>query len=91
MNNSLINYLQCMALTHGLFFSLFNSHSDRYASELRTMSYITRQREEEAVFKFWVSFAYGVCTCDTINNKEKGTKEKQKSQIRIVVYGADLA
>lgn len=42
-------------------------------------------------FQHWVSFAYGVCTCDTINNKEKGTKEKQKSQIRIGVYGADLA
>lgn len=42
-------------------------------------------------FQHRVSFAYGVCKCDTINNKEKGTKEKQKSQIRIGVYGADLA
>lgn len=55
------------------------------------MSYITRQREEEAVFKLWASLAYGVCTSDAINKKEKGTKEKQKSQIRIGVYGADLA
>lgn len=42
-------------------------------------------------FQHWVSFAYGVCRCGTINNKEKGTKEKQKTQIRIGVYGADLA
>lgn len=42
-------------------------------------------------FQHWVSFAYGACRSDTINNKEKGTKEKQKTQIRIGVYGADLA
>lgn len=75
---------------HGLLFFLIQ-FPEGCASELRTMSYITRQREEEAVFKLWASLAYGVCTCDTINNKEKGTKEKQKSQIRIGVYGADLA
>lgn len=54
------------------------------------MSYSMRQRKEDFVFNI-LSLAYGVCTCDTINNKEKGTKEKQKSQIRIGVYAADLA
>lgn len=29
-------------------------------------------------FQNWVSFAYGVCTCDTINNKVKRNKRKTK-------------
>lgn len=74
---------------HGLFFLI--QFPEGCASELRTMSYITRQREEEAVFKLWASLVYGVCTSDAINKKEKRTEEKQKSQIRSGVYGADLA
>lgn len=36
-------------------------------------------------FQQWVSFAYGVCTCDTINNKEKGIK-KNKNPKQESVY-----
>lgn len=54
------------------------------------MSYSMRQRKEDFVFNI-LSLAHGVCTSDAINKKERGTKEKQKSQIRIGVYGADLA